>query len=206
MKRMIALFATALVFSGAVHASDFNIGLRGGVNFSSVPTTQAETTVHRFVALSESYTGWHLGVVSQLVFTGFYLQPELLYSRSGIEMRREVIDAGTEQDVYFRQTYDQILLPLTAGAKIGPVRLGAGPVFSWMVDDSHDLGEQWRQDFRDFTLGLRAGIGLNLGNLLLDLKYETSLTNMSERFRVNGNFVEFDTRPRQYVLSIGFLF
>ena len=196
-----------MLLSGAVHAG-FGIGLRGGLNFSRVPSGKsAETDQYRYHALSESYTGYHLGVMGQFVFPGFYIQPELLYSRTGQEMRVEHRE-GDQPDEFFTQKYDHLVIPINMGAKLGPLKLGAGPVFSMLLDDRNDLttGMVFDQDLRDFTMGFQVMIGVNISSLVVDLKYEGSLTNLGERFSTNGSTVSFDTQPRQILLSIGFMF
>jgi hypothetical protein len=52
----------------------------------------------------------------------------------------------------------------------------------------------------EFTFGYQAGIGLDIGNLVLDLKYEGGMTNS-----ING-FAEVptDQRQNQLILSMGF--
>jgi hypothetical protein len=209
MKRIFIASLLLIMLSTSIFGQSFGIGLRGGFNFSSIPSAQtAEVGQHRFHGLSESYTGWHLGVVTQLIFAGFYLQPELLYTRTGQEMRRETIGGTAQEDLYFTQRYDHLVMPVTAGAKFGPLRIGAGPVLSALIDERTiwDTAQtQLDQDTRSVTLGFRAGVGINLGNLLLDLKYETSLTQFGERFLVNGDAVTFSTRPRQFILSLGLL-
>lgn len=209
MKRIVFLLATIILLPVVSQAQGFGFGLRGGLNFSSLPSAKSVATdEYRYSALADSYTGFHLGVVGQFVFTGFFIQPELLYTRTGLEMRRQVIDATPEQEVYFTQQYDHLNLPILAGAKLGPVKIGAGPVFSLLLGQDNDFPAigQWRQEMNDVTVGLQLGVGLDLANLILDFKYETSLTAFGDRIEVGDNSFSFDTRPRQFILSIGFLF
>ncbi|MFO7978170.1 MAG: porin family protein [Bacteroidales bacterium] len=209
MKRIVMLLLVLLILPGTSQAFDFGFGLRGGLNFSSLPSAKnVEADGYRFSALSDSYTGFHFGVVGQFVFTGFFIQPELLYTRTGLEMRRQVLAPSTSDDVFFTERYDHLTLPVLAGAKLGPIKLGAGPVFSLLLDNSNDLPsvEELRHEMNDVTVGLQLGIGLDLANIILDFKYETALTAFGDRIVVDGNSFAFDTRPRQYILSIGFLF
>lgn len=209
MKRLLISAVAILLMTGNLHATNFGFGLRGGINFSSLPSAENfQVNQHRYHALSDSYTGFHLGIMSQIVLPGFYIMPELLYTRTGLEMRREDMGTLPMEDLFFTQTYNSISLPITAGAMLGPFRIGAGPVFSFFLDESTTFPDelQFQQQMNDFVLGLQAGIGLNLGNLVLDFKYQTSFTNFGERVEVNGSSVEFDTRPHQFILSIGLLF
>ncbi len=209
MKRLMVILIVLLILPATSQAFDFGFGIRGGLNFSSVSSIKnVATQDYRFSALSDSYTGYHFGVIGQFVFTGFFIQPELLYTRTGLEMRRTVLDPATDDEIFFTERYDHLTLPVLAGAKLGPIKIGAGPVFSLLLDNTNDFptAEQLRHEMNDVTVGLQLGVGLDLTNIILDFKYETALTAFGDRIVVDGNSFEFDTRPRQYILSIGFLF
>lgn len=209
MKRIVIVLLVVLMLPGTSQALDFGFGIRGGLNFSSLPSARDVTTPeYRFSALSDSYTGYHFGIISQFVFTGFFIQPELLYTRTGLEMRRQELESSPDDDVFFTQRYDHLSLPVLAGAKLGPVKLGAGPVFSLLLDNSNDFptAEQLRHEMNDVTVGLQLGVGLDLANIIIDFKYETALTAFGDRIVVDGNNFAFDTRPRQFILSIGLMF
>jgi hypothetical protein len=81
-------------------------------------------------------------------------------------------------------------------------RIQAGPIAS--IDINSDLKDAndtvQNADFNSATLGYQAGLGLDIGNLIIDAKYESSLSSLT------GNIggLETDQRINQFILSVGF--
>ncbi|MEE4176890.1 MAG: outer membrane beta-barrel protein [Bacteroides sp.] len=208
MKRYI-LISAILVFSVTlVHGQYTSFGLKAGLNFKSLPSEQNGSTSDYIIsAFSDSYTGYHVGGVAFFVFRGGFFQPELLYTQTGRDMRLEYIQPQQE-DEYFTQMYSHLVLPLFGGAKFGSLKIGAGPVFSFLVNNWNDLGieDDYQQELNKLTLGYHLGAGLELGNLMLDFKYEGNLTRFGEGITIGEETINFDTRPQQFILSLGLLF
>ncbi|HAH35295.1 MAG TPA: hypothetical protein DCL81_01665, partial [Algoriphagus sp.] len=55
-------------------------------------------------------------------------------------------------------------------------------------------------DFNSATLGYQAGLGVDIGNLSIDGKYEGGLS----KFTDNISSFQTDNRINQWVLSVGF--
>jgi hypothetical protein len=201
-----------LLFTVQSLSAQFSLGLRGGLNFTSLPTKTYEIDNARIEALPDSYTGFHIGLITQAKFTGFFIQPELLFVSSGNQFRYEHPDQ--ERDVFFTQRFSKVDIPVLFGLRGGPLRLGLGPVASYMLENSSNLldSEYYTGDtnlsekFNSLTYGYQFGVGLDIGNIVLDLKYEGSLSNYSEELSIGGSTFTFDTRPRQIIFSIGLLF
>lgn len=210
MKRYILI--VVLILSVQSLSAQFSLGIRGGLNFSSLPVKTYELENSSIEALPDSYTGFHLGLITQAKFSGFFIQPEFLFVSSGSQFRYEHPDQ--ERDVFFTQRFSKIDVPILFGLRGGPLRLGLGPVASYFLDNSSNLTESefyagdtsFSDKFNELTYGYQVGVGLDIGNIVLDLKYEGSLSNYSEEVSIGGSTFKFDTRPRQIVFSIGLLF
>lgn len=210
MKR---LFLIIFLFSwvNILHAQ-FSAGLRGGLHFSSLPERTYAINDALIDALSDSYTGFHLGIISQVKINGFFFQPEFLFVSSGNHFRYEHPDQ--ERDIFFIQRFSKVDIPVLIGLRAGPLRIGAGPVATWFIENSSNLTEseyytgdkELSQRFNETTYGYQLGFGLDIGNISLDLKYEGSLNNYSEEITIGGVPFAFDTRPRQIIFSIGLMF
>jgi hypothetical protein len=208
MKRLILFFALVVFATGVALSQSSSFGIKAGLNFSSLPSTETGTTSDYIVsAFSDSYTGYHLGVTGLFVFRGGFFQPDLLYTQTGRDMRLEFLETEQE-DEYFQQKFSHIVLPLHAGAKFGPLKLGAGPVFSFLINDWNDLGVavELEQNLNRLTLGYQLGAGLQLGSLMLDFRYEGNFTKFGDEISVGGQTINFETRPHQFILSLGLLF
>jgi hypothetical protein len=202
---ILLLLAVSLISQAQV-----GYGLRGGLNFSSFPVKTYDFDDVEIETLPDSYTGWHIGGVLQARIRSFFIQPELLFVSSGSYLR---LREPGEADFFYRQNFSKIDLPVLMGAKLGPLRLGAGPVGSYLISSSSEIenldeerGLDIKEKFNNATFGFQLGAGFDLGNILLDFKYENSLTKHGDGIEIGeGNF-PFDTRPRQFILSIGLLF
>lgn len=208
MKRLIVI-ATILFFTAGYSVAQQNsFGLKAGLNFSSLPSTQMGATTDYIVsAFDDSYTGYHLGLFGIFVFRGGFFQPELLYTQTGRDMRIEFVSLEQE-DEFFVQKYSHLVLPLHAGAKFGAFKISGAPVFSFLINNWNDLGieESFEANLNKLTLGYQIGAGLQLGNLLLDLRYEGNFSKLGEGVSVGGQNIQFDTRPQQFIISLGFKF
>lgn len=207
MKKTILIIMLALL-PAMLHAGHFRAGIKGGLNFSTLPSEIVATANgERLTALGDTYSGFHLGVMASLKAPGFFFQPELLYVSTGRDMLLQVADL-THEDDYYLLKYQHLSMPLLLGTSIGPLRLGAGPVFSLLLNQSDTSSTmiENRPHLRDATVGYQLGLGLKFGSLLIDLRYEGSLTRLGNGVTLMGNRLDFDMRPRQTILSIGLLF
>jgi hypothetical protein len=208
MKRLILFFALGVFATGPALSQSSSFGIKAGLNSTSLPSTQTGSTSDYIVsAFSDSYSGYHFGVTGLFVFRGGFFQPDLLYTQTGRDMLLEFLETEQEKE-YFQQKFSHIVLPLHAGAKFGPLKIGAGPVFSFLINDWNDLRTkvEFEQNLNRLTLGYQLGAGLQLGSLMLDFRYEGNLTKFGEGVFVGGQTINFETRPQQFILSLGLLF
>lgn len=191
-----------------INARNARLGLKGGLYFSTLPSEIiADINNASLIALKDRNTGYHFGVLGSFVFPGFFLQPELLIVSTGNYMQVDHEDV-VDTEEFFTQNFQHLAMPVLLGLKIGPLKLGAGPVFSVLLNQKNDS-----TSFRDLnielsraTVGYQIGGGLHLGSLLLEARYEANLTKFGDGVSVGGHSFDFDMRPRQLILSIGLLF
>lgn len=188
--------------------AQISFGLRGGMNFSSLPRNTYSLNDDdgtRITTLSDSYTGFHIGAMSQINLLAVFVMPEFLFVFSGNEMR---LQRQGQEDEYYKQRFTQIDIPVMVGTKLGPLRAGLGPVASIILNSSSDMPDDagYRERFNKATYGMQLGIGVNLGNLAFDLKYQFGLSKLGDGIELGNTTYDFDTRPRQTVFSIGLMF
>lgn len=218
-KSLRLLLSVTILFALSTGVQASGLGIRGGFHFSSLPSSQEvqiETNgwgYRTIRALSDSYTGYHFGVVGYTSFLGMFIQPEFLFTQTGQEMvlhaQDEISPGEFGHSQYFTQKFNHLSLPVVAGLTIGPLRVGIGPVASYMIDRTSGYIPEMHNDiyfgYNDWTIGYQAMAGLKVGNFLLDLKYEGNLSNLGNSIEVRGREFDFDTRPRQFIVSIGLL-
>lgn len=93
-------------------------------------------------------------------------------------------------------------MPLLLGIKvIGPLSVFGGPSLQYILDTDFD-GIQLNDVKDEFTIGLNAGVALQLGKLGVDLRYERGLSDNEANFVGISNQGRIDTRHEQLILSL----
>lgn len=210
MKKSI-LIAAALFFLVQVsNAQLFNYGIKGGIGFSSLTINDVKgissgSDVYDLIT-GDGVTGYHLGLQSRVKIAMIYLQPELYWNAGGGTIE-QVIDGGVTEILEVK--FNRLDIPLLVGGKIGPVRLNIGPVGSIVLSESND-GSTADFDYELYkdamNWGWQGGIGVDLWKISLDLRYEGSLSNLSDSLPEELQGYNMDPRPSQWIISAGFWF
>ena len=129
----------------------FKLGVRAGISSSSIKSddkTYGDVTLE---SVSNAKVGYHIGLVSQIKLLGIYIQPELLFSSVGGQVRLKETTTSKLVD----QRFSRIDIPVIVGKTFGPLRLGIGPVFTMVLNSSSELDDFGAYDdkFKKSTLG-----------------------------------------------------
>lgn len=206
LKHIALIFIALLVF--APGQAQLKFGIRGGIGSSNIKLKEFSSPDYK-LDYKSSQVGFHFGVVSQLKLGMFVLQPELLFSTVRTDLSYTDLTTGPDPvEQIGKQSFNKLDLPVIAGVKIGPLKLQAGPIASVVLNSKSDLLKEngVNQAYKGMTIGYQAGLGLELGTLLLDVKYEGSLSKFADGITIGGENFNFDQRINQLILSIGFLF
>ncbi|MDB5014708.1 MAG: hypothetical protein JWQ25_2910 [Daejeonella sp.] len=174
----VILLATSMIASAQL--PKVNFGIKGGINYSRLKS-QADLTDN------SSILGYQAGIFTRVGFAGMYLQPELYLGSKGSDFKLQTTsnEVRTQGSVKFT-TLD---LPILLGTKFGPgklnVRFMVGPVISFKIDEktTFDQGYQAVTDYnsyKDQSIAIQAGGGVDLGNVTVDLRYESGLSKMND--------------------------
>ena len=191
MKHLLLSGAFALYCLTAWAQSDSGFGIKGGLNYNSNGDLISEAG--DIVEKPDSNAGFHLGVFYKFG-KNYYLRPELVFTRT-----KSNYDSGS-------LNISKIDLPVLAGINfIGPLHLFAGPAFQYIVDGDFS-GSSLENIDRDFSVGLNVGVGVSLGRIGLDLRYERGFSKNEASF-ISDNIIaldenRIDTRPQQLILSL----
>ncbi|NHE59773.1 porin family protein [Cyclobacterium plantarum] len=188
MKKLFVILF--LLGFGQVNAQVLSIGPKFGVS-------QGDVKVMDGFKGEDSKMGYHVGAFARINLPVIFLQPEVLYTNTGGSFSNNTFN----YDVNF----DRLDVPLMVGMKLGGLfRIQAGPVASYLINGDMTADNGTRQKIippkEEFTFGYQAGVGLDIGNFLMDLKYEGGLTNSVNNF----GQVPTDQRQNQLILSLGF--
>ena len=151
----------------------FQLGLKGGANLSKLST---ENTFS-----SDNRAGYYIGLWTRIGAAGIHLQPELYLSGKNSTLKDA---SGLENKVKFTSMDVPILVGTKFGAAGLGLRLNTGPVVSFVLSDDQSLkdaaGSAFKGDFKGQNFAWQFGAGLDVGNLGVDLRYETGLSKIGK--------------------------
>lgn len=191
MKKTILSLALAMICAATFAQSKGGFGIKGGLNYNSngdyIESAQA------IAEDPDGNVGFHLGVFYK-IGNSIYFRPELIFTSTKSEY--------TDGDL----NVNKIDVPALVGIRlIGPLHLFAGPDFQYILNSEFD-GIKLEDIENDFTVGLHIGVGVNLGKLGVDLRYERGLSSNEASF-INSNIVTLpesrvDLRSSQVIVSL----
>jgi hypothetical protein len=195
MKKLVLVL---LVFLGSLtaHAQKNGFGLKGGLS-----STQVNFEGGQLVP-SDAQMGYHLGVFARLGGVGFFVQPEVLFTQTSGQFL-EISSLSSIPPINYEAKFNRLDIPVMAGFRmLKIIRVMAGPIASFNINSSlKEAGTTVQNiDFKKATFGYQTGVGVDLGNLTFEGKYEGGLSKFTENV---GSYTT-DNRINQWVLSIGF--
>jgi hypothetical protein len=192
MKNLLPFLIFQFLFF-SLQAQEFSIGPKLGISQGNVSVNG-----EGFVSGDEKF-GYHLGAFVRMGGHSIFLQPEFLFTQTG----GTIIQKSDALDDVFDASFNRIDIPVMFGFKmLRFLRLQAGPIASILLD--YKIVDAFQNtanvDYSSSTLGYQTGIGFDIGNFILDFKYESSLSKISKS--VAG--FETDQRQNQLIFSAGF--
>lgn len=217
MKKSLIIAAFTLL--PALTFAQFQIGIKGGVNLSKLsfgdfvktgtnpngsPSVgvDGQTLRDNFSSSLDTKTGTSFGLYTRFG-KNLFIQPELLYSTKAGSFN--IIRNGATENVKVKVTSFDV--PLLLGVKGGPIRVMAGPIVSFRINDNQSLGQAVRQ-YTNGTLsdawsqayyGYQVGGGLDIGAFGLDVRYEGNLTDIAQ---IQNDYGRFSQRLNSWQVTL----
>jgi hypothetical protein len=210
MKNKLVTLLLMSLLTSSLAFSQIKFGIRGGINSSRMnSSTVVNTGDFKIKCPNYSVIGYHVGVISQINLFSFFLQPELLYSSIHNDLDvYNLNSANPDEATAVKQTLSRIDIPVMVGFKLKILKLEAGPIASFIINNNSDLKTitEYDMQWNKATIGYQAGIGLDVGKIALDIKYEGNLSRLGTGINIGNTTSSFDTRLNQIIVSIGFFF
>ncbi len=208
MKKLAVLTILSLLISLNA-GSQIRLGLRGGISTAYFNARDIVVpNEYRIETIDNANIGFHGGFMAQVSFFGVFVQPELLLSTVGNEVRVTDLRGNGAVEQIREQKFTRLDFPVLAGMRFGPARVGIGPVGTIRLFTDSELRDhpEIHERYNTATFGYQVGAGVDILFLALDLKYEGNLTRLGSSMVVAGQERDFDARSRQVLLSVGIFF
>jgi hypothetical protein len=196
MKRVVLSFLLLFLFFQSYAGSPVNLGIKIGVNSSSLITSYDE-----FLDKSQ-VNNYLVGAFARVSLGKVYLQPEIYFNKKGgiITSSNSTSQIPDFSEIFKYQTIDiPILIGYTILDKsIFNLRIHAGPVLQYVTTKPivQDASKLNIDELKDNYLGIQAGVGFDLWFVTVDARIESS----SNIFIKNSNF---SASNRVYLISAG---
>ncbi len=223
MKKLIVIL---LLFSVALASNaQFRYGIKAGANYSDLSVAAAGASSATMIKVVDAIPSWRAGIMAQYQLGDFAIQSELMYSVEGGDLLNSnpgsaklTTMVGSGATVAYRSQNLVIPLNFQYGRDLGPVHLYAlaGPYVSFLLNGTLNgeksfwtaVQDEW--GFNKVDLGFGAGIGAELKNLQLTLRYDfggTEIGKKATNSHVTTNLNPFfDMKGRNLSVSLGYFF
>lgn len=191
MKNQILLIIV-VIFISSNSFSQFKFGVKGGLNYNFAGNVTEVGNSNIFSA--DNKAGFHLGLWSRISFLGFGLQPEIVYT-----------EFKSKYQLSSRTTLKtkKIDIPVLFDKKLGPIHLFAGPAFQLILNSDFKSSDIGNVDYNKFTLGTQVGLGLEIGNVGVNARWEKGFSNNLTGILISSSTnLNLDNRPNQIILSL----
>ncbi|MCB0685023.1 MAG: PorT family protein [Saprospiraceae bacterium] len=188
-------------------SGQIRFGVKGGISTYDLGVNDALTITQGgndfLLDVQDAKYGYHAGLVLQIKLASFVIQPELLFNSNSVDYSFDLAASPTAGSVY-TERYQNLDLPLMFGLKAGPMRLMAGPVGHYFLKSTSELFqfESYQQKFSDLTYGWQGGIGVDLLNVMVDIRYEGNFTKFGDHIIFSGQQYSFSNAPARLIASL----
>ena len=203
MKKALLISILALV--SVVAQAQFTFGPKVGFNAQKLTVDQSTIT-------TDFKNNFNFGAFVR-IGDKFYLQPEVNYFTTGTVFKRVEVNnlSPFEQDI----TLQNIQIPLFIGFKIIDLELfnlkaTASPTANIVIGKTIEsistgtfIEPIKKSDISDVNWGFQFGAGMDVLMFAIDVQYILGLNNLIETVNIGGAPVQFDSKNRGFVVSLG---
>lgn len=209
MKKTMAMMAFWVIAMAATAQVKF--GIKGGYTSTDLNTNdftiQNQEGRDAFtIAVKEANYGFQFGTFLQAKMGNFFIQPEVTFNTNKVDFLYQDVMSLNEQ--IFSERYNTLDIPILMGLKLGPLRLGIGPVGHVNLSSSGSIFNipDYKENFQDLTLGYQAGAGLDIWRLTFDLRYEGNFSQFGDHMTIGNQQIDFNQTPSRVIGTVGWKF
>jgi hypothetical protein len=152
--------------------------------------------------------GFHFGLGFRFNFRNFYIQPELIFNSNKANFIFTDATVKSSYDSLRTEKYQYLDVPLILGLKFSIIRLFAGPVAHFFINNTSELTDiqGYKDKFDAATFGYQVGLGFDYKFLSLDIRHEGNFSNYGDHINFFGEKLDFDNKPTRLIGSLGIKF
>ena len=192
MKKILLIAIMFIAYNSA--NAQISYGIKGGLNYN-----YANIESVKDLAVNNK-VGWNVGgfLRVKIPILGLYVQGEPTYTKMNaeVEIDGETTNLGSNR-------FD---LPVLAGFKLAIFRIYAGPVMSWNLGTEVDISDVEIIVNEKMSVGGQVGAGVELGPIMVDVRYEAGIKHALETAGVDTGDFNFDNRGSQLILGLAYKF
>ncbi|QOD61443.1 PorT family protein [Polaribacter haliotis] len=198
MKKVILLVCLTFAFAfSQTSNAQVDFGLKGGLNYNNNGKGSFKNATNDIAEGADSKTGYHAGIWTRfkIPVIGLYLRPELVYTQVKTEFE--------EQSATNEYSFKKLDVPVLLGKKfLGFANAFIGPSFQYIIDDNISFKDLSSDEFDKFSVGLQMGVGVELGRLGVDVRWERGLSSNEAKFAANNGNFSVDNRTNQIIFGL----
>ncbi|AKQ45755.1 hypothetical protein TH63_09005 [Rufibacter radiotolerans] len=179
---------------GFLAQAQVSLGIKGGMSSSNIDIKDPQGSFQKFKEGGD-IKGYHAGIFVRANVLGFMLQPEVLLSKSGGEIKYDDTQQGT---IVEKLGFTHLDVPLLVGYKLAFFRAYGGPVASVLLDG--DIGDdKIDQYLENSEWGYQVGGGIDISRFTADVRYESLKRSYND-----ANAGSADIKNNQVIVSLGY--
>lgn len=205
MKKLLLPITILLFLSMSINklqAQERSFGIKGGAAAYQITNEIGNTS-----STSDRKIGFEAGIFGDFPISSiFSIQPEAVFVQKGGEESDDVF--GTSS---LTLNYVDVPLLLKINAPLdGTVKpyIFGGPYAGYLIEATAD-GDEGSQDISEFlediNYGLKVGLGVKIGSVVIDARYDMGMANLYAEDEEMGDF-DFSVTTSGVVVSLGIAF
>lgn len=208
MKRQLFALLFLVVSSSPAAFSQFELGLQAGMHsldLTSGAIAFPGTSENNSLDFKEARYGFQFGLYTRLSLLGVFVQPSFMLNSTSVDYTLDGSDEGGPITTAVNERYNKLDIPVVVGFKLAAIRLYGGPVAHLHINSSSDLFKfrGYGQKFKNANYGFRAGAGVDLWKLRLDVSYEGNLSKFGDHITIDGQELSFDDSASRLLMTVG---
>jgi len=175
--------------------STLKLGVKGGLNIATISTNNGEIWFINTPVNTNSISGLILGAFLNIPLGEYIsIQPEMFYTTKGVAVEFPAGQCvgnepcGLDLRLRYIQVPVCIKLHLPISISIINPNLFLGPSYSFLiVAEDLNSNSSIKESTSKSDLGIVFGLGLNIGSIILEGRYDLGIANVFEDFKGNKN-------------------